>query len=69
MINGTGTVNDQWIRLRVSPAELSAKVRKTTIFAQITSGCERYRHARDGGSSLIGPFKIELYKSAGSPDS
>jgi Flp pilus assembly protein TadG len=39
------------------------------IFAQITSGCEASGKPGTGGTSLIGPYKIELYKSAGSPDS
>jgi hypothetical protein len=39
------------------------------IFAQITSGCEANGKPGTGGTSLIGPYRIELYKSAGSPDS
>jgi Flp pilus assembly protein TadG len=38
------------------------------IFAQITSGCEA--NGKPGvGAGVTGPFRIQLYKSAGSPDS
>jgi hypothetical protein len=41
------------------------------IFAQITSGCDAngVPGAGGGGGPTTGPFTIELYKSAGSPDS
>jgi hypothetical protein len=41
-----------------------------TIFAQITSGCDANGVPGGGaGGPTTGPFRIELYKSAGSPDS
>ncbi len=40
------------------------------IFAQITSGCDANGRPGGGaGAPTTGPFRIELYKSAGSPDS
>jgi len=40
------------------------------IFAQITSGCNANGRPTGGaGAPTTGPFRIELYKSAGSPDS
>jgi hypothetical protein len=39
-----------------------------TIYAQVLSGCDATGKAGPGAGS-VGPFVIELYKSAGSPDS
>ncbi len=39
------------------------------IFAQITSGCDANGVPAGAGGPTTGPFRIQLYKSAGSPDS
>jgi Flp pilus assembly protein TadG len=39
------------------------------IFAQITSGCDANGVPTGAGGPTTGPFRIQLYKSAGSPDS
>jgi Flp pilus assembly protein TadG len=39
------------------------------IYAQITTGCDANGMPGAGVSGAVGPYRIQLYKSAGSPDS
>jgi Flp pilus assembly protein TadG len=69
LVNGTGTVKVNGFACVFLLQTVGRGAKNNQIFAQVTSGCDANGTPGAGGTSLIGPYKIELYKSAGSPDS
>jgi Flp pilus assembly protein TadG len=69
LANGRNTVTISGFACVFLLQAVGQGAKNNQIFAQITSGCEASGKPGTGGTSLIGPYKIELYKSAGSPDS
>jgi Flp pilus assembly protein TadG len=69
LLTGTGTVKVNGFACVFLLQAVGQGAQNNQIFAQITSGCKATGTPGTGGTSLIGPYKIELYKSAGSPDS
>jgi Flp pilus assembly protein TadG len=69
LVNGTGTVKVNGFACVFLLQAVGQGAKNNQIFAEVTSGCDATGTPGTGGTSLIGPYKIELYKSAGSPDS
>jgi Flp pilus assembly protein TadG len=69
LVTGTGAVKVNGFACVFLLQAVGQGAQNNQIFAEITSGCNATGTPGTGGTSLIGPYKIELYKSALSPDS
>jgi Flp pilus assembly protein TadG len=71
LANGRNTVTVKGFACVFLLQALGPGAKNNTFFAQITSGCDAngVPGAGGGGGPTTGPFRIQLYKSAASPDS
>ena len=70
MANGRNTVTIKGFACIFLLQALGNGATNNTIFTQITSGCDAGGIPGAGaGAGAVGPYRIQLYKSAGSPDS
>jgi Flp pilus assembly protein TadG len=70
MANGRNTVTINGFACVFLLQALGNGATNNTIFAQITTGCDAGGIPGAGaGAGAVGPYRIQLYKSAGSPDS
>ena len=70
LANGRNTVTIKGFACVFLLQALGNGATNNTIFAQITSGCDAGGIPGTGaGAGAVGPYRIQLYKSAGSPDS
>jgi hypothetical protein len=68
LANGRNSVTISGFACMFLLQALGNGAKNNEIFAQITGGCDA-NGLPGGGGPTTGPFRIELYKSAGSPDS